>query len=63
MQVEFPIQCACGLENIAYEKFITNQIIIECECGTRLTTNQDDWLYMSQVQMAMEIRKAKKCYT
>lgn len=57
MQVELPIQCACGFENRAYEDFIHNRIVVECRCGTRLRINKEEWFYLSQVQMAREIRR------
>ena len=36
MQVDFPIQCACGLENVVHEDMPRQRIIVECKCGTML---------------------------
>lgn len=59
MQVEFPIQCACGLENRVFEDMPRRKIIIECRCGTRLSIDKDEWFYMSHVQMAREMKRCK----
>lgn len=43
MQLELPIKCACGGVNSVWEDFITNRLIIVCECGTKLTIDKEQW--------------------
>lgn len=46
--IEFPIQCACGRENRLHEEFITNRIVVKCECGTTFDMDKDEWFEIAR---------------